>query len=43
MRVIRAKAWASASAEPAARVFEVSDPTFGKGRVGLRACWYGVH
>ena len=35
--VIQAKAWASASAEPAAWGVEVSDSTFGKGRVGLRA------
>ncbi|MEH0423611.1 hypothetical protein [Streptomyces sp. B21-083] len=35
--VIRAKAWASASAEPSAWAVEVSDSTFGKGRVGLRA------
>ncbi|WP_405537296.1 NlpC/P60 family protein [Streptomyces sp. NBC_00075] len=34
---IRVKAWASASAEPVAWAVETSDPTFGKGRVGLRA------
>ncbi|MGW1717503.1 hypothetical protein [Streptomyces sp. NPDC002156] len=34
---IRVKAWASASAEPAAWAVETSDPTFAKGRVGLRA------
>ncbi|MDX3454615.1 hypothetical protein PV396_22170 [Streptomyces sp. ME02-8801-2C] len=35
--VIRVKAWASGSVEPAAWAVEVSDSTFGKGRVGLRA------
>ncbi|MFF8594307.1 NlpC/P60 family protein [Streptomyces sp. NPDC015220] len=34
---IRAKAWRSASAEPSAWAVDVSDPTFGAGRVGLRA------
>ncbi|MER5598380.1 NlpC/P60 family protein [Streptomyces sp. NPDC002265] len=34
---IRARAWRSASAEPAAWSADVADPTFGKGRVGLRA------
>ncbi len=34
---IRAKAWASASAEPSGWAADVSDSTFGAGRVGLRA------
>ncbi|MFJ4846327.1 NlpC/P60 family protein [Streptomyces sp. NPDC088733] len=34
---IRAKAWRTASAEPSDWAFDVADPTFGKGRVGLRA------
>lgn len=33
---IRAKAWRSDAAEPSAWVFDVTDATFGKGRVGLR-------
>lgn len=34
---IRAKAWRSSAAEPSAWAFDVTDATFGKGRVGLRA------
>lgn len=34
---IRAKAWRSSSAEPSAWTVDVTDSTFGKGRVGLRA------
>lgn len=34
---IQAKAWRTASAEPAAWAVDVADPTFAKGRVGLRA------
>ncbi|MFJ4472056.1 NlpC/P60 family protein [Streptomyces sp. NPDC089424] len=34
---IRVKAWRSAGTEPSAWTADVSDPTFGKGRVGLRA------
>ncbi|MFV0134224.1 NlpC/P60 family protein [Streptomyces sp. HMX87] len=34
---IRAKAWRSAGTEPSGWVFDVTDATFGKGRVGLRA------
>ncbi|MDT0610132.1 NlpC/P60 family protein [Streptomyces lancefieldiae] len=34
---IRAKAWRSAGAEPSGWAFDVTDATFGKGRVGLRA------
>ncbi|MFF9209024.1 MULTISPECIES: NlpC/P60 family protein [unclassified Streptomyces] len=34
---IRAKAWRSSAAEPSAWTFDVTDATFGKGRVGLRA------
>lgn len=34
---IRAKAWPSAGAEPSGWAFDVTDATFGKGRVGLRA------
>ncbi|WP_141309621.1 NlpC/P60 family protein [Streptomyces spinoverrucosus] len=34
---IRVKAWRSATAEPSAWAVDVTDPTFGKGRVGLRA------
>ncbi|MFC7883767.1 NlpC/P60 family protein [Streptomyces sp. NPDC057376] len=33
---IRAKAWPSAGTEPSAWSFDVTDATFGKGRVGLR-------
>ncbi|MFF6968030.1 NlpC/P60 family protein [Streptomyces anthocyanicus] len=34
---VRAKAWPSAGTEPSAWSFDVTDDTFGKGRVGLRA------
>ncbi|WP_030183671.1 NlpC/P60 family protein [Streptomyces sp. NRRL S-813] len=34
---IRAKAWRSDATEPSAWAVDTSDPTFGKGRVGLRA------
>ncbi|MFF5454602.1 NlpC/P60 family protein [Streptomyces sp. NPDC012950] len=34
---IRAKAWRTSTAEPAAWTAEATDDTFGKGRVGLRA------
>ncbi|OAR24591.1 hypothetical protein A8W25_19620 [Streptomyces sp. ERV7] len=34
---IQVKAWRTSSAEPAAWTVDVSDDTFGKGRVGLRA------
>ncbi|MEV5512084.1 NlpC/P60 family protein [Streptomyces flaveolus] len=34
---IRAKAWRSADTEPSAWTVDVTDSTFGKGRVGLRA------
>ncbi|MGW8631066.1 NlpC/P60 family protein [Streptomyces sp. NPDC055793] len=34
---IRAKAWPSAGAEPSGWAFDVTDATFDKGRVGLRA------
>ncbi|WP_228973147.1 NlpC/P60 family protein [Streptomyces sp. DH12] len=34
---IQVKAWRSASAEPSAWAVDVTDTTFGKGRVGLRA------
>jgi cell wall-associated NlpC family hydrolase len=34
---IRAKAWRSSAAEPSVWAFDVTDATFGKGRVGLRA------
>ncbi|POX46691.1 hypothetical protein C3489_31355 [Streptomyces sp. Ru71] len=34
---IRVKAWRSTSTEPSAWTFDVTDATFGKGRVGLRA------
>ncbi|MEG3629326.1 NlpC/P60 family protein [Streptomyces poriticola] len=34
---IRAKAWRSADTEPSGWAFDVTDTTFGKGRVGLRA------
>ncbi|GAA2576023.1 MULTISPECIES: NlpC/P60 family protein [Streptomyces] len=34
---VRAKAWSATGTEPSAWAFDVTDATFGKGRVGLRA------